>query len=55
MNSAIVLDITLCRRVKVNRRFGGTYRINRQPYYLLPSGFLHGFHSDPEDGGCMFL
>jgi hypothetical protein len=46
-----------CSPLKVNRRFGGTHRLQHSP--LLAScfhtGFLLGLFFDPEDGGDMFL
>jgi hypothetical protein len=66
VNCSIFWDITPCSLVKVNRRFGGTYRLHlqgrisraRYQRILLAScfhaGVLLGLF-DPEDGGDMFL
>jgi hypothetical protein len=47
-------DITPCSPLKVNRRFGGTYRLHLQGRALLATcfhaGFLLGIFFDPEDG-----
>jgi hypothetical protein len=54
MKSTIFRDITPCSPFKVNRRFGGTYRL-----HLLATCFHAGFllilFFDPEDGGDMLL
>jgi hypothetical protein len=53
--------------LKVNRRFGGTYRLHRQGRRIRQArnqreagskqngGFLLGLFFDPEDAGNMFL
>jgi hypothetical protein len=48
MKSSIFWDIKPCSPLKVNRRFGGTYRLHLQ-------GFLLGLFFDPEDEDHMFL
>jgi hypothetical protein len=45
--------ITPCSPLKVNRRFGGTYRLQLATCFHV--GFLLGLFFDPEDGGDMFL
>jgi hypothetical protein len=63
MKSAIFCDITLCIPLKVNRRFGGTYRfhlqsrISRAKYQReskCHAGIFLGLF-DPEYKGGMFL
>jgi hypothetical protein len=63
MKSYLFWDITPCSPLKVNRRFGGTYRLHlqgrgmsrarnqRESRWQAELGLL----SDPEDGGDMFL
>jgi hypothetical protein len=69
MKSTVFWDITLCSRLKVNRRFGETYRHHRQGRQIsqvrnqrkavlatsFHAGFLLGFFFDPEDEGDKFL
>jgi hypothetical protein len=63
MKSTIFWDIMSCSPLKVNRRFGGTYRLNFQGQRIsrallatcFHAGFLRGLFFDPEDGGDMFL
>jgi hypothetical protein len=63
MKSTIFWDIKLCSLLKVNRRFGGTYRLHLQGRRIssvvlstsFDAGFLLGLFFDPEDGGDMFL
>jgi hypothetical protein len=45
MKSSVFWDITLCSPLKVNRRFGETYRLHLQSsaYYLLSCWFLAWF------------
>jgi hypothetical protein len=54
--STIFWDIRPCSPLKVNGRFGGTYRLH---LHLLVTcfhaGFLLGLFLHPEDGGDMFL
>jgi hypothetical protein len=66
LKSIIFRDMTPCRPLSVNRRFGGTYRLHLQgrwntfskktcltPACLMVSCWTYFF--DPEDGGYMFL
>jgi hypothetical protein len=46
--STIFWDITPCSRLIINRRFGRTYRLRLQ-------GFFLSLFFGPEDGGDMFL
>jgi hypothetical protein len=59
MKSAIFLDIMPCSPLKVNRRFGGTYRLHLQGRRIsrasFHAGFLLGLVFDAEDGGDMIL
>jgi hypothetical protein len=64
MKSTIFWDITPCSPLKVNRRFGGKYRLNLQsrrisrPRHQATSFTLVScldYFFDPEDGGHMFL
>jgi hypothetical protein len=57
MKSIIFWDITQCSPLKVNRRFGGTYRLHLQALLAtcFYTGFLLGLYFDPEDGGDMFV
>jgi hypothetical protein len=48
-------DITLCSLVKVNRRFGGTYRSQLQLCCLLHVCSMLDLPFDPEDGADIFL
>jgi hypothetical protein len=61
MKSSIFWDVTVCSRVKVNRRFRGTYRLYfqgrmgaKQELCLLQTGFLLGLFFYTEDGGDVF-
>jgi hypothetical protein len=61
MKSNIFWDITPCSPLKINRRFGGTYRlhlqgrkISLQDFSVKAGGKLSLFF-DLEDGGDMFL
>jgi hypothetical protein len=67
MKSTIFWDITPCSPLKVNRRFGGMYRLHlqgrrisrgRNQHALLVTcfhaDFLLSLFFDPEDGGDMF-
>jgi hypothetical protein len=55
--------ITPCSPLKVNRRFGGTYRFHLEDRKIsgallatcFHASFLLGLFFDPEDGGDMFL
>jgi hypothetical protein len=49
MKSPIFRDVTQCSPLKVNRRFGGTYRL------CFHAGFLLGLFLNPEDRGDSFL
>jgi hypothetical protein len=53
--STIIWDIMLCGPMRVNRRFGGTYRLLLQGESLFitcfHAGFLLSLFFDPEDGG----
>jgi hypothetical protein len=49
MKIAILWDITPFSPIKVNERFGGTYRLH------LHGGFLSGLLLDLEDGDDTFL
>jgi hypothetical protein len=59
----IFWDITPCSPPKVNRRFGGTYRLYLQGGIIsrallatcFHSGILLGLFFVPENGGDMFL
>jgi hypothetical protein len=57
MNSTIFWDITSCSLLKVNRRFGGTYRLHLHLVLAtcFHAGFLLSLVFDPEDGGDIFL
>jgi hypothetical protein len=65
LKSTIFWDITPCSPLKINRHFGGTYRlhlhgrsISRARNYVATcfhAGFLIGLFFDREDGGDMFL
>jgi hypothetical protein len=68
IKSSILWDITPCSPLKVNRRFGETYRLHllgrrisqtrkkqKSACFLLPAGILFALFLDPEDGGDMFL
>jgi hypothetical protein len=57
-------DMTPCSLLKVNRRFGGTYRLHLQDQRIIlllclntcfHAGILLGLFLDPEDGGYIFL
>jgi hypothetical protein len=60
VESSIFWDITPCSQLKVNQRFGRTYRLHLQGRRsaLLTTcvhvGFLLGLFFDPEDRGDMF-
>jgi hypothetical protein len=54
VNKYILWNKTPCNRMKVNRRFGGTYRLHIQHRSVccqLHANFLPGLLFDPEDGG----
>jgi hypothetical protein len=58
MNISIFWDITPCSPLRVNQRFGGTFRLHLQgsklaTYFTLV--FLLGLFFDTEDVGDMFL
>jgi hypothetical protein len=71
IKSTIFWDITPCSPLRVNRRFGGTYRLHLQcrktsrawnqsesrwqAELCFHAGFLLGLFFDPEDRGDMFL
>jgi hypothetical protein len=57
MKSAIFWDIMPCNPLKVNRRFGGTYRFHLRALLAtcFRAGFLLGLFFYPEDEGHMFL
>jgi hypothetical protein len=60
MKSIVFWDITPCSLLKVNRRFGGTYRLHLQGRRALlvtcfHAGFLLSLYVNPEDVGDMFL
>jgi hypothetical protein len=56
MKSSVFWDITPCNPLKINRHFGGTFRLHvGSACYPLHAGFLLGIFFDPEDGGDMFL
>jgi hypothetical protein len=59
-----VLSLSGSRPLKVDRRFGGSCRLQLQsrtvsqansPLFLLHAGLLLGLFFDPEDGGDMFF
>jgi hypothetical protein len=52
MKSTIFWVITPCSPVKVNRRFGGTYRLLAACFHSV---FLLDLFFDPEEGGDKFL
>jgi hypothetical protein len=41
--------------MRVNRSFGGTYRLHLQLPACFHAGFLLGLFFDPKDGGDIFL
>jgi hypothetical protein len=49
MKSTIFWDIMPCSVLKINQRFGGTYRLH------IHAGFLLDLFFDPEDGCDMFF
>jgi hypothetical protein len=65
LKGTIFWDIMPCCPLKVNRLFGGTYRLHLQGRQISRAGnqlesswhagFLLGLFFDPEDGGDMFL
>jgi hypothetical protein len=57
MKSPIFWDITPCSPLKVNRRFGGTCRLNFQGRRIDKARFLHeaGLFFDPENEGDILL
>jgi hypothetical protein len=54
IKSNIFWDITPCGPLKVNRRFGGTYRLHLLAT-CFHAGFLLGLVVDPKYAGDMFL
>jgi hypothetical protein len=58
MKISIFWDVT-CSPLKVNRRFGGTFRLHFQQAtsacYLLQAGLLLVLFFVPEDEGDMFI
>jgi hypothetical protein len=54
MKSTIFWDIKPCSPLRVNRRFGGTYRLHMLAT-CFHAGFLLSLYFDPEDGRNMFL
>jgi hypothetical protein len=60
VKSTIFWDITPCSPLKVNRRFGGTYRLHLESQIALLATCFHdslllGLFLDPEEEGDMFL
>jgi hypothetical protein len=57
MKSIAFWDITLCIPLKVNRRFGGTYRFHLQIRINRAIATLVSLFGliNPEDGGNMFF
>jgi hypothetical protein len=57
MKSIIFWDVMPHSPLKVNRHFGGTYRLCLHALLAtrFHAGFLLGLFFDPEDGGDMFL
>jgi hypothetical protein len=63
MKSTVFWDITPCSPLKVNRHFGGKYRLHIQDRKISSALFATCFHAglllglfyDREDGGYMFL
>jgi hypothetical protein len=63
--TSILWDVTSCGTVKVNTRFGGTYRLHLQSQRVNQtkhqagsmhrSSFLAWFAFNPEDGSDIFL
>jgi hypothetical protein len=57
IKSTILCDITPCSPLKVNRRFGGTYRLHIQGMLAacFHAGFLLGLFFNFENGGDIFF
>jgi hypothetical protein len=57
MKSTVFWDIMTCSLLKVNDRFGGTYRLQSRALLAtcFHAGFLLGLFLYPEDGGDIFL
>jgi hypothetical protein len=63
MKSSVFWNIKPCSPLKINRRFGGTYRLHIQCLRIrkaefvtcFNAGFVLGLFFDTEDGGDLFL